>query len=446
VQIVAVGVSHNSSSASLRERLAIPADALPGVLCRLRESVGETFILSTCNRVELYAVCGHEATGADMLRQFLAAHAEVPVGAVREASYAYGHESAVRHLLRVASGLDSLILGESEVLGQVRRALGASRQAGTLGPVLDRLGDAALACGKRTRSSTALGRDGVSVASVGLRLAARERGGLEGASVVVLGAGETAGQVLSRLATITGVRATVVNRTLERAEALAAAHRADVRPWSELSSVLADADVVIGCTASPTPVLNAAALAGARQGAPPRPLVCLDLGVPRDIDADVCSLPAVTLIDVARIGREAAVRRTARARDVARAEAIVVEETERYMEWWRGRGVASTVARLHARAEAIREAELDRALARLPELTARERAVIGELATRVIAKLLHEPTVALKRDPEGANMAVVVERLFALADIGALPAIAVEPCARTESSPHHEPHQESIAS
>jgi glutamyl-tRNA reductase len=124
----------------------------------------------------------------------------------------------------------------------------------------------------------------------------------------------------------------------------------------------------------------------------------------------------------------------------------VVEETERYMEWWRGRGVASTVARLHARAEAIREAELDRALARLPELTARERAVIGELATRVIAKLLHEPTVALKRDPEGANMAVVVERLFALADIGALPAIAVEPCARTESSPHHEPHQESIAS
>lgn len=446
VQLVAVGVSHNSSSIGLRERLAVSADALPDVLRRLRATVGEAFILSTCNRVELYAVCGHEATGAEMLRQFLAAHADVSLHTVRDASYAYGHRAAVEHLLRVAAGLDSLILGESEILGQVRRALGAARHAEALGPVLDRLGDAALVCGKRTRSTTALGRDGESVASVGLRLAARERGGLEGATVVVLGAGETARQVLSQLATTATARCTLVNRTFERAEALAAAHGAAVLPWSELSRALADADVVIGCTASPTPVVDAAALAVARGGVASRPLLCLDLGVPRDIDADVGTVSDVRLIDVARIGGEAAARRSARAHDVARAEAIVAEETQRYMEWWHGRGVASTLARLHARADRVRTAELKRAFARLPELTAHERAVIGELATRVVAKLLHEPTVALKRDAEGPNMAVVVERLFALADTGELPAIATESCACRESAAPHEPQQESIAS
>ena len=446
MQLVAVGVSHNSSSVSLRERLAVPADALPEVLGRLRETVGEAFILSTCNRVELYAVCGHEASGADVLRQFLAAHGDVPVRTVRDVSYAHGHRSAVEHLLRVAAGLDSLILGESEILGQVRRALGAARQAGTLGPLLDRLGDAALACGKRTRSSTALGRDGESVTSVGLRLVARERGGLEGANVVVLGAGETAGEVLSRLGMVTGVRVTVVNRTFERAEALAAAYDVEVRAWGELGDAVADADVVIGCTASPTPVLDPEILAVHRQASLPRPLLCLDLGVPRDIDPGVCSLSAVTLIDVARIGVEAAARRAAHGRDVARAEEVVAQETERFMEWWRGRGVVSTVARLHARAEAIRDAELDRALARLPDLTARERAVVRELTARVVGKLLHEPTVALKRDPEGANMALVVERLFALTDISGLTTTAAEPCAHRESHAPYEPHQESIAS
>jgi glutamyl-tRNA reductase len=446
VQVVAVGVSHNSSSVSVRERLAVTTETLPEVLWRLRQRVAEAFILSTCNRVELYAVCGHEATGADVLRQFLAAYGNVSLQDVCEASYTFGHQSAVRHLLRVASGLDSIVIGENEILGQVRRALAAARQVGTLGPVLDRLGDAALACGKRVRSSTTLGCDGESVASLGLRLAARARGGLDATNVVVLGAGETAGQVLAHLGALGATRVTVLNRTAERGAALAAAHGAEVRPWDQLASALETADVVIGCTASPTPVVTPAMLARSRAAVGARPVLCLDLGVPRDIDAGVSAIPGAMLVDVDRIQAEAAARRVDRARDLARADAVIVQETERYMEWWRGRGVASTVARLHARADAIRHAEVERALARLPELTPQARAVVGELATRLLAKLLHEPTVALKRDPEGANMAVVVERLFALGSGGNSAVSVPGHYARVPGAPRKNIHEESIAS
>jgi glutamyl-tRNA reductase len=425
VQIVAVGISHTSASLSLREQLAVAGESLPDALHRLRENVAEAFILSTCNRVELYALCGHEGSGAEVLRQFLAAHGDVPIRTVRDVTCAYGHSSAVRHLLRVAAGLESMVVGENEILGQVRRAIAAARQAGALGPVLDRLGDAALACGKRTRVATALGRDGESVASVAMRLAVRERGRLEGANVVVLGAGETAGQTLASLVRVADVRVTLVNRTYDRAAELAAAHGAEARPWDELAQVLAAADVVIGCTGAQTPVLSATMLVEARD-AEVRPLLCLDLAVPRDIDPGVASLPGVTLIDLDRIELETTARCEDRARDLVRAESIVDQDTERFMEWWRGRGVASTVARLHAHAGAIRDAEVERALTRLSDVSPQARAVIHELATRMVGKLLHEPTVTLKRDPEGANMAVVVERLFALGDGGAQPEIHQE--------------------
>jgi glutamyl-tRNA reductase len=178
--------------------------------------------------------------------------------------------------------------------------------------------------------------------------------------------------------------------------------------------VLAAADVVIACTGAQSPVLDVPTLTSAR--ADGRSLLCLDLGMPRDIDPQVASVSGVTLIDMDRIEAEAATRRATRARDLTRAESIVDQDTERYMEWWRGRGVATTIGRLRARAEAIRDAEVERAMARLPELAPHARAVVRDLAARVVNKLLHDPTLTLKRDPEGANMALVIERLFALDD------------------------------
>lgn len=414
MQIVAVGVSHTSAPVDVRERLAIPADALADVLTALRASAAEGFALSTCNRVELYAVCGHEASGADILRQILATHGGVPVQAVREASYAFGHYAAVRHALRVAAGLDSMVIGEDEILGQMRRAIEAARRAGTLGPMLDRLGTAALACGKIVRSSTALGRHAESVVSIALRVARRLHGPLDGARIVVVGAGHTATLALRYLSAHAAGRVTVVNRTLESGAALASTHGAAARPWAELPDAVAGADIVLVCTAADSAVLDAATLSTGRR-LTRRPLLCVDLGVPRGVDRSIAEFPWVTLVDLDRLESDAAVHRTERAHDVMRAEEIVTGETERYMQWWRGRGVASTITRLHAHAAAIAQSELERALARLPDQPARQREVVAELARRIVGKLLHEPTLVLKRDAEGENMAAVVERLFALA-------------------------------
>jgi glutamyl-tRNA reductase len=414
VQIVVVGVNHKSASLDLLDRVAVTPERVSGVLARLRERVAEGFVLSTCNRVELYALCGHEESGSDLLRQVLADHAGLDLTFVRETTYTHGYRAAVSHALRVAAGLDSMVLGEAEIQGQMRRALDAARRERALGPMLDRLGSAALACGKRARSETSLVRHAQSVASVGLQLAEQRLGTLAGARVVILGAGETAASLLAELARVAPASITIVSRTAERAALLAAAAGVDARPWLELPGVLGEADVVIGCTSAPAPVIDANLLAAARTSAAGRPLVCVDLGVPRDIAPAVAELPNVTLIDVDDVDAATTGYRAERARDMARAEQVVAEETERYMAWWRGRGVASTVARLHARADAICRAELERALARLPELSPRERAVVGEAVARVAAKLLHRPTLALKEDPEGANMALVVERLFAL--------------------------------
>ena len=438
VQLVVVGVSHNSAPVALRERLTIPHDSIARVLSELRESVSEVFVLSTCNRVELYAVCGHESSGAELLRQFLASRADVATRPIRETSYAYGHHSAVRHLLRVAAGLDSMVLGENEILGQVRRAIGAAREIGTLGPVLDKLGDAAVACGKRTRTITSLGRDGNSVASVAVQCAMRETAALEDRNVLVLGAGETARAAVTHVARFSTADVTIMSRTYDRAIELADAHGMTARRWEELSDALAAADIVIACTGASAPVIDAETLARARDGKAGA-LLCVDLALPRDIDPSVASVAGVRLIDLDRIEAEAAAGSADRSREVAHAESIVDQETERYMEWWRGRGVATTIARLHDRAREIREAELDRALARLPGLDAQGRDVVRDLATRMAAKLLHEPTLALKRDPEGVNMAVVVERLFALGHVDDL---ASDFCAtrdrRAADTTHHQ--------
>ncbi|MDF2772497.1 MAG: glutamyl-tRNA reductase [Geminicoccaceae bacterium] len=432
MQIVVVGVNHKSASLDLLERVAVTPERVSGVLARLRELVDEGFVLSTCNRVELYALCGHEESGADLLRRVLAEHARLDLKIVRETTYTHGHRAAVSHALRVATGLDSMVLGETEIQGQMRRALEAGRRERALGPMLDRLGSAALACGKRARSETSLVRHAQSVASVGLRLAEQRLGTLAGARVAILGAGETAVSLLAELARVAPASITIVNRTAERAASLAAAAGVDARPWRDLPGVLGEADVVVACTSAPVPVIDASLLAAARTSAPSQPLVCVDLGVPRDIAPAVRELPNVMLIDVDDVDAATTGYRAERARDVVRVEQVVAEETERYMAWWRGRGVASTVARLHAQADAICQAELERTLARLPELSPRERAVVGEAVARVAAKLLHRPTLALKEDPEGANMALVVERLFELEPAPIQPDRPCEPLRRVE--------------
>jgi glutamyl-tRNA reductase len=412
VQIVVVGLNQNSAPLAVRERLAFVPGELPGALEALRNHVPEGFIISTCNRVEIYGIVGHADSGSQLLGRFLAETRGFPPDELRSLLYSYGHEDAVAHLFRVASGMDSMVVGEGEVLAQVRAALDAAYAAGTLGPVLRRLGSAAVGAGKRVRARTAIGRNPLSVVSLALHAATEHGRPISDASIVVLGAGQTAETVLRHLARSSPRRVIIVSRRYERAAALAQRHGVGCARMDSLADALADADVIVGCTSAPECVIHASDIA-ARQ-AESRTLLCLDLGVPRDIDPEVRNLPGVTLVDFDQLQAAADENRTRRVREVEAAEVVVGAEVERFMEWWRSRQVVPTIGALRAYAAEVRDAEVAHALARLGDLPPRDAFVVRALAQRIVGKLLHRPLTVLKADAEGANMAQVLRQLFQL--------------------------------
>ena len=376
------------------------------MLASLQPQVREAFVLSTCNRTEMYAVTGHAGSGADVLLRFLADESSVPAAELRESCYTHAHDDAARHLLRVASGLDSMVLGEDQIQAQLKRALAAARAADTLGPVLERLGSAALACGKRVRAFTSIGRHAVSLESLAVRAVTDRLGTLDARRVLVLGSGESARLIALQLQS-TGARLAILSRRPERAAALAAAAGAEWGPLAELPRRLADADVVVCCTSAPQPVLL-------RDTLPRRPLVCVDLGMPRDVDPAVAGLEGVTLVTLAELSRLAEAHREERRRHIPAAEVIVAAETARFLEWRAARGTASTVAALHDHARRVADTELERTLSRLAGASPRDRELIAQLAHRIVAKLLHTPADALRAHPESENIALALRVAFGL--------------------------------
>ncbi len=413
MQIVAVGLSHATAPLARRERLAFAEPDLPAAVRRLSASLDEGFLLSTCNRTEVYAFAGHADSGARHLLRFLAESSGMSEAQLAPVTYVHAHDAAVRHLFRVAAGLDSMVLGEDQIVAQLKRALAIARGAGALGPVLSRLGSAALAAGKRVRSATGIGRSRVSVVSVAVRAAQDELGALAGRPVLVVGAGRTAAIAIRQL-TEAGARVTVTGRDPERAALLASSSGAVAGAWAALPALLDAPDAVLSCTAAPGIVLDAGMIAAALERRAGRRLVCLDLAVPRDVDPAAALLPGLTLRDMDALIAVADANRALRAGELDDAEAIVAERAERFMEWWRSRQVVPAITALRARAETIRDQEIARALARMPELTDRERLIVRGLASRVVNKLLHHPVTTLRSDPEGANMAQIVQYLFGL--------------------------------
>jgi glutamyl-tRNA reductase len=413
VQIVVVGLNQNSAPVAVRERLAFVPGELPRALEGLRNHVGEGFILSTCNRVEIYALAGHADSGAHLLGRFLAETRGFPPDELRPLLYSYGHEEAVAHLFRVASGMDSMVVGEGEVLSQVRAALDAAYAAGTLGPVLRRLGSAAVGAGKRVRAQTAIGRNPISVVTLALRAAEAHGRPIAGASILVLGAGETAETVLRHLDKALARHVTVASRRHERAIALAERYGVAAVRMDAVPATLQAVDIVVGCTSAPELVLHADDVVGARRSGT-RDLLCLDLGVPRDIDPAVRGVPGVTLVDLDELQAAADENRACRTREIDRAELVVAGEVDRFMDWWRSRRVVPTIAALRAYAAEVRDAEVAHALARLGDLSPRDAFIVRALAQRIVGKLLHRPLTVLKADAEGANMAQVLRQLFQL--------------------------------
>jgi glutamyl-tRNA reductase len=407
MRLVLVGTSHHHAPVELRERVALNHEAGAGLAKRLAATGGEAVCLSTCNRTELY-VAAPDVDAAE--RAAVAALAELEPD-VEPALYRLRDHAAALHLFRVAAGLDSLVPGEGEILGQVR----AAHDAGTTGTLLDRVFRQALHAGRKVRAQTALGEAPASVSSAAAALAEQVFGDLDGCSIMLVGAGKISEQaarsLLSRRATI----AFVANRTLDHAVDLAARFGAEPLPLERLEEQLATTDVVVSSTSAPGYILDAETVARARRG---RQLLLIDLAVPRDLDPAIHELDGCYLYDIDDL--EAIVSETLAGRrgEADRAEAIVAAESEKFREWQASLDVVPAIMALRARAEEIREGELRKAEGLLGRLDDSQRNAVEAITAQIVNKLLHLPTVRMKQAAAAADGVIYAEAVRHLFGLG----------------------------
>ena len=414
MHLLVIGLNHTTAALDLRGRLALAGDHLAPALAALRDYAREGAILSTCNRTEVYALTGHQTTGTRSLQRFLADQSGVPAAELEAHLYVYHGVEAARHLCRVAAGLDSMILGEPQILGQVADAHAAALAAGTAGPVLAQLFRTAIEAGKQARTDTAIARNAVSLGHAAVELARGIFGGLAGRPVLVVGLGEI-GRDAARNLVDHGARVTVVNRTFARAAAWAAETGALARPWAELPQALAASDIVLSSTAAEAPVITAAMVVAALRARRGQPLLLIDQAVPRDIEPAAGRLPNVFLYDMDRLQEICRANLAERGREVAKVELIIAAAVDRFLGWLDERQVAPTIAALREQAERIRQSELEKALGRLPHLSERERNAVIAMSHAIVNKLLHAPSTRLKH-ASGRDYAQALRELFALTD------------------------------
>lgn len=411
MSLFALGLNHQTAPVRLRERVAFAGDALVAAVRGLRALPGvrEAALLSTCNRTEIYAVAEH---GAAPLADWLAQQAGAGES-LQDYLYLHAETEAARHLFRVATGLDSLVLGEPQILGQVKEAWATARAAGTLGPELDRLFQQAFATAKRARTDTRLGAHPVSVASAAVRLAQESFARLEESTVLLIGAGETVELAARHLVQARARRLLVANRTLAHAQELALRHGGYALPLSDLDRHLAEADIVLSATASREPIVHRHQVATALQARRHRPMLLLDLAVPRDVAADVAELRDVFVYTVDDLERVIEDNRRSRREAADAAEAIVDLQVARFAELRAVHTRGEPLKRLRAHGEAARAESLQRALQQLRSGEAPE-AVLHYLAHTLTNRLLHAPTVALREAAlDGdSELARAAERLF----------------------------------
>ncbi len=416
MRVVLLGINHKTAPIDVRERFAFASADLPTVLGAFKAEYGNGAIISTCNRAELYVVGGSGRPGRSELLRFLGQVKGENAEERRDRFYFATDERAVRHLFRVAAGLESMVLGESEILGQVRTAYAASASAGASGPILDRLFHAAIHVGRRARSETAIGRYAVSVSSTAVGLARKVFGDLRGSTVLVISAGE-AGKLTARNLKETGVaRLLVTSRTRERAAELAVDLGGQVHPFDQLDRGLAESDIVISSTGASTFLIDQSVMQSTMQRRNGRPLLLIDIAVPRDVDPSVRQCENVHLYDIDDLKAVADANMRQRKKEVGAAEALVEEEVSRFVEWYRALDVIPTISALRHHAEQVRRAELDRTLGRLPDLSPDEKARVEAMSRAIVKKILHQPIARLKS--EGSDGDLYVAALRDLFDLG----------------------------
>ena len=429
MSVVVVGLNQRTVPLELLERMTVPAATLPKALADLssREHVSEVVLLSTCLRTEVYVETDRYHGAVADVRNFLAELSFLAPEEFSDRLYTYNDEVAVAHLFKVAAGLDSAVLGEGEILGQVRDAWDAASEERVAGPVLTRLFRHAVEVGKRARTESGITRGTTSLSQAAVALATGRLGSLEGRRALVIGAGDMGGGMAVALAagavTPKGGAAgglaelLVVNRTFAKAETLAGEAGGRAIPMSELDTALAQVDLVLSSTGSPEIVLETSAVAAALPARGGRTLLVIDLAVPRDVDPGVAELEGVTLLDMDDITAFAEAGMAGRRAEAAKVEVIVADEVERYIASASARSAAPLVAALHDRAEAVRIGELARQRARLAGLDDRQREAVEAVTRGIVAKLLHEPTVRVKDAAGTARGERLAEALRALFDL-----------------------------
>jgi glutamyl-tRNA reductase len=421
VRVVLIGLSHKTASVDLRERISLYGRAPEETLHALRDTahLAECAVLSTCNRTEFYGVT-HLENWQERVLGFMAHHAGVSAGRLQDHVYSFEGTPAARHLFRVAAGLDSMVLGEGQVLSQVKDALDVARNCGTAGAISNGLFQRAITVGKRARTETEIGRGAVSISLAAVQLARQIFERLHNRTVLLIGAGETGEQTArALLAQGSGSRILVCNRTYERAAELARQMGGTALPWEQLGEALRQADIAITSTGSAQPIVSAELMRQVMRQRRGRELFLVDIAVPRDIEPAAGDLNDVYLYNIDDLQGVIEKGMSGRAAEAARVEGIIDEELQRFQIWCRGLEVGPTIRRLQEMGQTLVDAELTRLGGRLSHLSPRDRDVVDSLLKGVVNKLLRPPIMHLRAAAESGNGYLEVESVHAIFGLGA---------------------------
>lgn len=391
MDLVLVSLNHKTAPVELRERFALSGDALRVVLASLHAHLPEVIILSTCNRLEIYAAAESADDALAIVAGFLAEQQLCAADVLHQRLYCLHGSEVAHHLMRVASGLESLVLGETQILGQVAQALRHAQAANSAGALVTRLFSDALHTGKRAQSETGISQHSLSVSDAAVALV-RQQTDFAAAHVLVVGAGEMAERAVRALHKHGASRISIVSRTDANAQRLAERFGAQARGWHELPAALDNADAVITALSVAEPVLDRSTFAALA----PKTRTVVDIGVPRNVAPEVGSLPHVRLYDIDDMQADVHAQVAEKQIVVAQVEALCVEAAEAYGQWWQTRQVVPLITELRQQAETVASLEVEQALRRLPGLNDEQQEIVAQMAHRIVSKLLHAPTVGLK--------------------------------------------------
>jgi glutamyl-tRNA reductase len=429
MHIFVIGLNYKSTPLELREQLSFTSSTFCAFLNQLdrpqlhsnlapkSSHTLESVVVSTCNRLEYYTLTPKPEPAREEIINRLGRAFEIPSSVFRPHLYSLQDEAAIDHLMRVAAGLESMVLGESQILGQIAHTYQSALAHNTAGPILSRLFEMAIHAGKRARTETMIGHNPASVSSIAIRLAQQQLGNLADRVVMILGVGEM-GSLATKTLSKQGVKKLlIVNRTKERADQEAAQWNATALTFDQLELGLSQADLVISSTAAPHPVLHTYQVARAMETRSERPLLIIDIALPRDVEENVGKLPGVHLHNIDQLQSQLADNLKDRQREIPKVEAIITQEIEVFMNWYCSLDVVPTITSFRQQFEMIRQQELERALNRLQGLDEREQKIVAELSHRLLNKFLHKPTARLRQEATRGNgimYTTALHELFAL--------------------------------